>query len=335
MQIRVKGLVHIFDKKTPNEFKALDGVSAKFKQGEFVTIIGPTGSGKTTFIEHLNALLRPTSGSVSLEANTVAEKDRRLTKCESVSTGKRKVEKGTPIAQNILIVNSKRKIKNIKKIRSKVGVVFQFAEYQLFEETILKDIIFGPISMGVPKEEAIKRAHKYIKLVGLDDSFLEVSPFSLSGGQKRRVALAGILAIEPEMLVLDEPTAGLDPQGEIEMYNIFKELHKHGKTIVIVTHNLNHVLEHSDRTILFNKGEVGYDGPSLSLMYNESVLTKNNLELPKLPKLVNELEKKGLKIGRVKSIEELATKLGKKPTKKKTVKKAVKKPAKKKVIKKK
>lgn len=316
MQIKVKGLIHIFDKGSPSEFKALNGLSVKFDSNEFVTIIGPTGSGKTTFIEHLNALLIPTMGSVTLRTQVESKKKRRLAKFESAKSGKRKVNKGDKVDQKITIINSKRKIRNIKTIRSKVGVVFQFAEYQLFEETIQKDIIFGPVSMGVPKEEAIVRAKKYIKLVGLDESYLAKSPFSLSGGQKRRVALAGILALEPETLIFDEPTAGLDPQGEIEMYSIFKKLHKEGKTIIIVTHNLDHVLEYSDRTILFNKGEIEFDGRSIDLMYNEELLIKNELELPKLSRLVNELERKGLKIGKVNSIDDFAKALKKKKKKK-------------------
>ena len=277
MQIKTNNLTHIFDYKGINEHVAISKVNTTFKMGEFITIIGQTGSGKTTFIEHLNALLRPFEGEVVI--------------------GER------------VITNSKKKIKDIKSLRKKVGIVFQFAEYQLFEETIEKDIIFGPVTMGETKEKAKKLAKKYIELVGLNKSFLKRSPFSLSGGQKRRVALAGILAMEPDYLIFDEPTAGLDPEGEIEMYKIFKQLHEEGKTIIIVTHNLDHVLEHSQRTLIFNDAKLVADGPSLELMYDEKILKQNNLEMPKLTSLVKDLEKKGKKIGKVKNIKELVEKL--------------------------
>lgn len=277
MQIKAKNITHIFDKGMSTEHVAVKNVSAEFKPGEFVTIIGKTGSGKTTFIEHLNALIRPTEGEI--------------------------------IIGDKVIANSKKKIKEIKALRKQVGIVFQFAEYQLFEETILKDIIFGPVTMGMPKEEAIKAAEKYIELVGLDKSYLERSPFALSGGQKRRVALAGILAMEPDYLIFDEPTAGLDPVGEVEMYKIFNRLHKEGKTIIIVTHNLDHVLEHSDRTLMFNDSKLIIDTNSLDLMYDKKFLEANELEEPKLAQLVWDLEAKGKKIGKVRTIAELVKKL--------------------------
>ena len=278
MQIKTKNLVHIFDKGGYSEFKAIDGVTSVINEGEFTSIIGQTGSGKTTYIEHLNALLLPTSGEVDIDGRK--------------------------------IINTKRKLKKIKEQRKKVGIVFQFAEYQLFEETIEKDISFGPISMGSTKEEAKELAKKYIKVVGLDESYLSVSPFSLSGGQKRRVALAGILAMEPKILILDEPTAGLDPQGEVAMYDIFTKLHKQGTGIVIVTHNLDHALEYSDRTIVFKKGKIVADGKSKDILYDEKLLRDNELEEPKMVNLVKELEKNGKKIGKVKTIKQLVKKLG-------------------------
>lgn len=271
MQIKTKNLTHIFGKGSFSEFQALTDVTSKISQGEFITIIGQTGSGKTTYIEHLNALLLPTEGEVVI---------------------------GTKV-----ITNKRKKIKNIKKLRKKVGIVFQFAEYQLFEETILKDIIFGPVTMGMDKEKAIKKAKEYIKLVGMDESFLDKSPFSLSGGQKRRVALAGILAMEPDILIFDEPTAGLDPHGEIEMYKIFTKLNKAGKAIVIVTHNLDHALEYSQRTILFKDGKIIKDGKTLDILYDKKLLEKNELEVPKLVSLVEKLEAKNFKIGRPRSIK--------------------------------
>ncbi len=279
MQIKTNNLTYIFDKGMYSEFKAIDNVSCELRDGEFIAILGPTGSGKTTFIEHLNALLIPTEGEVVIDGR--------------------------------IIKNTKRKLKKIKEQRKKVGIVFQFAEYQLFEETIEKDICFGPISMGVPKEEAKVLAKKYIKLVGLDESYLKISPFSLSGGQKRRVALAGILAMEPEILILDEPTAGLDPEGEVAMYEIFKKLHREGTGVVVVTHNLDHALEHTERTIIFNEGKIVEDGKTMDILYNKKMLEENELEVPKLVSLVAELESKGKKIGKINTISQLINRIGK------------------------
>lgn len=277
MQIRTNNLSHIFDKGGVNEFKALSEVTTTIRKGEFISVIGMTGSGKTTFIEHLNALLRPTTGEVIIDGK--------------------------------VIIPGKKKIKKVKSFRKKVGIVFQFAEYQLFEETIYKDIIFGPKNMGLPEEKYKKAADKYIRLVGLPKSYLERSPFQLSGGQKRRVALAGILAMEPDILIFDEPTAGLDPEGASDMYKIFKKLHKQGKSIVIVTHNLDHALEFSDRILLFNKGKLVKDGNTSEILYDEKLIKKNKLEVPKLVSLVNKLEKKGKIIGKVKSIAQLVKKI--------------------------
>ena len=310
MQIKVENISHIFDRKQPSEFLALNKASCSIEQGEFVTIIGQTGSGKTTFIEHFNALLKPTDGKILLSSSELVKEDRKKKRYENSET--KKLIKGQKVKQEFTITSKGKKTKYTKKIRSNIGIVFQFAEYQLFEDTIEKDIRFGPISMGVPKPEAIIRAKKYLKVVGLDSSYLAKSPFSLSGGQKRRVALAGILAIEPDVLIFDEPTAGLDPQGEIEMYELFTRLHKSGKTIIIVTHNLDHVLEYSDRTIMFDEGKIVSDGPTLDLMYDKKKLHAHNMELPKLSSLVLELESKGLKIGKVNTIKELAKNLKRK-----------------------
>lgn len=303
MQIKVKNITHTFDKGGSTEHIAVQNASAIINQGEFITIIGPTGSGKTTFIEHLNALLRPHEGELQYISMDLAKQ---------LKKNKKLIEKGQSISDEAMIVRpGRKKLKEIKLLRSQVGVVFQFAEYQLFEETIEKDIIFGPVSMGVPKIEAKERAKKYLELVGLNEKYLERSPFSLSGGQKRRVALAGILAMEPEVLVFDEPTAGLDPQGEIDMYDIFKKLNKDGKTIIIVTHNLDHVLEHSTRTIVFNDSKLIRDGKSIDIMYDKKFLEDNELEVPKLVDLVYELENKGKKIGKITTIQDLVKKIKK------------------------
>ena len=301
MQIKINKISHTFSKGTITEHQALINTSANIEQGEFITIIGPTGSGKTTFIEHLNVLLRPSTGSIKYYSTELRDSLKKNIKLK-------KKGQGLPLVA-MEIVPSKKKLKEIKKLRKQVGVVFQFAEYQLFEETIEKDIIFGPISMGMEKVKAKQLAKKYIKLVGLDEEYLKRSPFALSGGQKRRVALAGVLSMEPEVLIFDEPTAGLDPQGEIEMYKIFNKLNESGKTIIIVTHNMNHVLEHSTRTIIFNDSRIVEDGKSIELMYNKKLLEKNELEVPSLVDLVLSLEEKGKKIGKVRTIKELAKKL--------------------------
>ena len=278
MQIKTNNLGHIYDIKTDNEFIALKNVNLQIDQGEFIAVIGHTGSGKTTLIEHLNGLLRPTSGEIH--------------------------------ADEIIIKAKKRKIKKIMSIRKRIGVVFQFAEYQLFEETILKDIVFGPINMGATKEEAHKLAEKYIELVGLPLEYLKRSPFSLSGGQKRRVALAGILAMEPDVLIFDQPTAGLDPQGCIDMYEIFQKLNKEGRTIIVVTHDLDQVLKNTKRTIILSEGKIVSDGKTIDVMYDIEKILKNDLEPAQIVNIVTEIESMSkIKIGKIKNIDELVSKL--------------------------
>ncbi|MCE6056508.1 energy-coupling factor transporter ATPase [Mycoplasmopsis agalactiae] len=294
MQITVKDLVHTFLAKTPYELNAIDNINVTIKQGEFVGVIGQTGSGKTTFIEHLNALLLPSAGSVEW----VFENDKINHK-----TG----EKEKFMESFVIKPTRRKKVKKAKDLRKRVGVVFQFAEYQLFEETIEKDIAFGPRSFGVSKSEALERAAKYIKLVGLDESFLKRSPFELSGGQKRRVALAGILAMEPDFIIADEPTAGLDPVGVIEILNIFKELHKQGKTVIIVTHDLDNVLEYTERVLAFKDGQIVKDGDTHDVLRDTEFLKNNYMEPPKLLDFVSKLEAKGIKVPRVTSIDELAS----------------------------
>ncbi|CAL59215.1 Energy-coupling factor transporter ATP-binding protein EcfA2 [Mycoplasmopsis agalactiae] len=293
MQITVKDLVHTFLAKTPYELNAIDNINVSIKQGEFVGVIGQTGSGKTTFIEHLNALLLPSAGSVEW----VFENDKINHK-----TG----EKEKFMESFVIKPTRRKRVKKAKDLRKRVGVVFQFAEYQLFEETIEKDIAFGPRSFGVSKQEALERAAKYIKLVGLDESFLKRSPFELSGGQKRRVALAGILAMEPDFIIADEPTAGLDPVGVIEILNIFKELHKQGKTVIIVTHDLDNVLEYTERVLAFKDGQIVKDGDTHDVLRDTEFLKNNYMEPPKLLDFVSKLEAKGIKVPRVTSIDELA-----------------------------
>lgn len=224
MSIEFSKVSYIYSEKTPFEFAALHEVDLKLTEKKMTAIIGATGSGKSTLVQHLNALLLPSGGKLNvLDFEIVA----------------------------------KQKATNLKALRSHVGLVFQFPEYQLFEETILKDLCFGPKNFGATEEEAQEKAKTALKLVGLDESYLEKSPLDLSGGQKRRVAIAGILAMDPDVLVLDEPTAGLDPQGAVQMMNLFRELNqKYGKTVLVVTHDMEHVLNYCDEVVVMKKGEI-------------------------------------------------------------------------------
>jgi len=236
---------------------ALSSIFACIEKQEFVSIIGHTGSGKSTLIQNLNALLIPTSGSVTVEE---------------------------------YVIKSNTKIKNIKELRRKVGIVFQFPEYQLFEETIKKDILFGPKNFGI--EASDKLASDMLKVVGLDDSFLEKSPFDLSGGEKRKVAIAGILAFNPDVLIVDEPTAGLDPKSANDMMQLFKRLNESGKTIILVTHQMNHVLEYSTRVLALNHSKLVYDGTPINLFNNLELVNNLELDIPDVILLRNKIANK-------------------------------------------
>ncbi|MGL5205003.1 MAG: energy-coupling factor transporter ATPase [Metamycoplasmataceae bacterium] len=274
MKIIIKNISQEFISGINNKFRAIGDISAEIDQGEFIGVIGHTGSGKTTFIEHLNALLIPTEGEIIIDGRVIKK--------------------------------SWKKIKNVKEIRKKIGIVFQFAEYQLFEETIEKDIIFGPITMGATKEQAQEIAKEVIVEVGLPVDYLDKSPFQLSGGQKRRVALAGIMAMKPDFLVFDEPTAGLDPAGAKDILRLFKKLNDNGKTIIIVTHDLDNVLEYTNRTMMLCNGKLVKDGPTIDILEDTNFLVENGLEPPKLLAFANELRKRGMPIEKVKTINDLA-----------------------------
>lgn len=223
MSIQVKNLVHIYK---DGEKTALDDVTFDIERGSFTSIIGQTGSGKSSLIQHLNAILLPTSGTIKIK-NYLIEKPE----------GKKKV--------------------SYHGLRKKVGLVFQFSEYQLFEETILKDVMFGPLNYGVDEKKAEQLARKYLNMVKISEDMFKRSPFDLSGGQKRRVAIAGILAMEPDIIVLDEPTAGLDPQGAKDVMELFLELKKkYRKTLIVVSHDMDFVYEYSDEVILLDKGKL-------------------------------------------------------------------------------
>ena len=278
MKIKVLDITHTFQSNIVEKFDAISNVKFNINENEYIGIIGPTGSGKTTLIEHLNGLLIPTKGSVEFDYSIT--KYNKKTKSEKV------------INKTKVIKKSWKKIKNINEIRRLVGIVFQFSEYQLFEETVEKDIIFGPINMGISKEEALKIARESIVKVGLDVSFLNRNPFELSGGQKRRVAIAGILSMKPKILIFDEPTAGLDPEGSYEILKLFDQLSQEGTTIIIVTHDLDHVLEHTKRTIFIRKGKIIKDGPTLDILSDEKLLIENKMSIPKIINLTNRINKK-------------------------------------------
>ncbi|MFX0572635.1 energy-coupling factor ABC transporter ATP-binding protein [Bacillus pumilus] len=260
MDITIKELEHRYQMKTPFERLALYDVNASIQEGSYVAVIGHTGSGKSTLLQHLNGLLKPTKGSIAL-------------------------------GDTVLQANKKQK--DLKSLRKKVGIVFQFPEHQLFEETILKDICFGPMNFGVPQEKAEAKAKEMLKLVGLPESLLSRSPFELSGGQMRRVAIAGVLAMEPEVLVLDEPTAGLDPRGRKEIMDMFYELHqKANLTTILVTHSMEDAAHYADQMIVMHKGTVKATGTPRELFANRTDMSSFGLDLPETIKFQQTLEKK-------------------------------------------
>lgn len=278
MKIKLLGVSHLFSSDITRKFEAISNINLDINQNEFIGIIGPTGSGKTTLIEHLNGLLLPSLGSIEYEYD-FEYKDKK--------TNQIKIEHNKRVLKK-----SRRKYKFMNEIKKQIGIVFQFAEYQLFEETIEKDIIFGPINLGIPKEEAKEIAKEMIVKVGLDESYLSRSPFELSGGQKRRIAIAGILAIKPDVLVFDEPTAGLDPDGCVEIMDLFEKLNQEGKTIIIVTHNLDDVLKYANRTIFIKEGKIIKDNKTINVLSDEKFLIENKMAVPKMISLVNKMNKK-------------------------------------------
>lgn len=238
MIIQVEKLSYEYSPNSVFAYHALKDVTTSIKERSFTAIVGATGSGKSTLVQHFNALVTPTGGSLTVD--------------------------GKHIVAN-------QKVKELKPLRKKVGLVFQFPEYQLFEETILKDVMFGPLNFGVSMDDARAIAQESLIRVGLDSSFYERSPLELSGGQKRRVAIAGILALSPKILVLDEPTAGLDPEGSASMMNLFQNLNASGTTIIMITHDLNHVLNYSTDVIMLDQGTVVFEG-SKETFFNETDL---------------------------------------------------------------
>ena len=261
MDIRFKQVGFAYQAGTPFEMRALHDVSFSVKDGSYVAIIGHTGSGKSTILQHLNALLKPTEGIVELGDKTIDS-----------TTGN----------------------KDLKPLRKKVGIVFQFPEAQLFEETVEKDIAFGPKNFGMSEEEALNIAAEVIQTVGLPADVLKKSPFDLSGGQMRRVAIAGVLAMKPEVLVLDEPTAGLDPKGRLEMMEMFYKLNKEqNMTIVLVTHQINDVSDYADHVVVIESGKVVKEGSPKEVFADASWLLEKQLGVPTTLAFVEKLKEKG------------------------------------------
>ena len=274
-QIRTKDLTYVYDKKDPNHYDALTNINLEIEKGDLVCIVGKTGSGKSTLVQTLNALILPTSGYTQVE--------------EFYITADKKLKKS-------LLINATKEVKDnnkhVARLRKKVGMVFQFPEYQLFAETILKDVMFGPKNFGLKDEEAKEVAKQSLKEVGIPESYFEKSPFEISGGEKRRVAIAGILASNPDVLVLDEPTAGLDPNGKKEIMNLVKRLHEQGKTIIIVTHDMDLVLNFAKTVIVLHDAKL-IEITTPQKLFNSKDLSKYSLEIPTLYKFINLLKNGG------------------------------------------
>lgn len=258
MDISLQQVEYRYQADTPFERLAIQDVSIDIPSGTYLAIIGHTGSGKSTVLQHLNALLKPTGGKVIIG-------DQEIT--------------------------ANKKEKRLRNIRQKVGIVFQFPEHQLFEETVEKDICFGPMNFGVSEEEAKKRARQAIKQVGLPENILGKSPFDLSGGQMRRVAIAGVLAMEPEVIVLDEPTAGLDPRGRKEIMEMFYRLHKERNlTTVLVTHSMEDAAQYADQIVVMHKGKVFKKGSPEEIFASPEGLIKLGLDVPEIVRFQLKIE---------------------------------------------
>ena len=260
--LEVKKLCHVYSAGTPFEHTALEDISFSVARGEFIGIIGHTGSGKSTLMQHLNGLLKPTSGSVLLDGEDIWS-DKALT----------------------------------RQCRFRVGLVFQYPEYQLFDETVYKDIAFGPRNMGLNAEEIDRRVREVAALVGITEQQLEASPSDLSGGQKRRVAIAGVMAMEPEVLILDEPTAGLDPEGREEiLLNIDRYRHVKNATIMMVSHSMTDVARLTDRLLVMNDGKLAMDGAPAEIFRHAQKLLDMGLDIPQVTRVFLELKRLGLDV---------------------------------------
>lgn len=294
MQIKFSHVNHTYSKKTPFEYNALKDINLELEGHFFTSLIGQTGSGKSTLVQHINGLLLPTSGTVNLDNYQILTKGKKACFIDLTSTKKRMFRKN--------------KQYDVKLLRKKAGLVFQFPEYQLFEPTIIQDVMYGPLNFKVSQEDAKKQAEEALKMVGLDSSFYDKSPFELSGGQKRRVAIAGILALNPDVLILDEPTAGLDPLGEKQMMELFNDIYNQGKNIILVTHNMDIVLKYVKNCIVMDKGQIIFNGKPLDLFQNNNILQTSAIRPPEVFNVANKLIENGLALDlkNIKDVESLA-----------------------------
>ena len=268
--LEVKNLRHVYSAGTPFEHIALTDVSFQVERGEFIGVIGHTGSGKSTLMQHLNGLLKPTSGAVLLDGVDIWS-DKKVT----------------------------------RESRFRVGLVFQYPEYQLFEETVYKDIAYGPGNMGLSKEEIDRRVREAASLVGITEEQLEVSPFDLSGGQKRRVAIAGVIAMEPEILILDEPTAGLDPEGREEILRNIDDYRKaKNATIMMVSHSMSDVARLAQRLLVMNNASLAMDGTPTEVFSHAQELMDMGLDIPELTRMFLKLQQMGIPVNQVYTVEQ-------------------------------
>ena len=260
--IELRQLTHIYSQGTPFEHVALENVDLTVAPGEYLAVIGRTGSGKSTLMQHLNGLLRPTSGQVLFEGEDIWGSKERT-----------------------------------RQVRFQVGLVFQYPEYQLFEETVYRDIAFGPTNMGLDQAEVDRRVRQAARFVGLSDHTLEKSPFDLSGGQKRRVAIAGVIAMEPKVLILDEPTAGLDPAGAAQILGNIRAYHREKKAaIILVSHSMNEVAREAQRLVVFRDGTIPYSGPPQEVFSHGSELERMGLGVPEMTRVFARLRDMGYQV---------------------------------------
>ena len=261
MAIKFEKIEFCYHPRTPFEHLALKNVNASIENGDFVAVVGQTGSGKSTMVQLINALLLPQKGKVYVD--------------------------------NLTVTGNKKDV-DFKNLRKHVGLLFQFPEYQLFEESVIKDVMFGPLNFGYDETAARNQSLRALEMVGIDKSLYEKSPLELSGGQKRRVAIAGVLSSDPDVIILDEPTSGLDPKGTKDIMAIFKELNeKYNKTIILICHDMNVVYEYANNVIAMKDGGVAYSGSCVDLFCNDQLLDYLSLAAPRVVSFANELKKKG------------------------------------------
>ena len=273
MGIKIENVFYTYGKKASNSTLALDDVSFAIEDNDFVAIVGETGSGKSTLAQTFNALLIPDKGSVTVDDYVISYKNRKNRK--------------------------------VKQLRKHIGLVFQFPEYQLFEESVEKDVAFGVKNFGAKPEEALQKAHEALAKVGLDESYYNRPPFELSGGERRKVAIAGILAIDPDILVFDEPTVGFDPASAKDLMNMICEFHKQGKTIIVITHDMDLVRRYVNKVFMLEKGKLVFEGTPTDLFVH--VQNYDRLDIPQVTKLALLLKEKGmdLDISKISHIDDL------------------------------